>query len=227
MKRLLCAGWVGLLVSQGWVFAEPAELPPLPNLDQPAEAPEAMPAVRVSAPPEVIAAAVDAVARLGNEVVMGRFTAAIEQMNPQWKERTALRLGGMDVLERQLQGVADQMVQQGISMIKFTPHAPKASFEVAPGKSMETVNGQVVEKLIFHKWLVLVPTTTKFRIIRPDDAKPIFIDSTGFQVAVADKGKNNWSFIDGAGISVSELRSLYPTLPQDLELPPTEKKESR
>ena len=53
------------------------------------------------------------------------------------------------------------------------------------------------------------------------------IESIGFQVAVSDKGKNDWTFIDGSGLTVNDLRGLFVTLPQDLELPPLEKRESR
>ena len=181
----------------------------------------------VTAPPEVVASAVAAVARLGDEVVMGRYQVAVERMNPMWKERTAKRMGGMQELEKQLAGVAKQMVQQGISMISFKPQGQPRSYEVSPGKKVEKVNGVEVESLVFNKWLVFVPTATKFRIMRQGETKPLVIDSIGFQVAISDKGKNDWTFIDGAGLSVNDLRSLFATLPQDLVFPPLEKKESR
>ena len=59
-----------------------------------------------AAPPDVVASAVAAVAKLGDEVVMGRYQVAVERMNPLWKERTAKRMGGMEELEKQLAGVA-------------------------------------------------------------------------------------------------------------------------
>ena len=198
-----------------------APLPPV-RTEEPAPAP-----VAVAAPPEVVASASAAVAKLGDEVVLGRYQVAVDRMNPMWKERTAKRMGGMDALEKQLAGVASQMVQQGISMISFKPQGQPRSFEVSPGKKVEKVNGQDVESLIFTKWMVLVPTATKFRIMRPGETKPLVIDSIGFQVAISDKGKNDWTFIDGSGVSVNDLRSLFVTLPQDLVLPPLEKHESR
>ncbi len=181
----------------------------------------------VTAPPEVVASAVAAVSKLGDEVVLGRYQVAVDRMNPMWKERTAKRMGGMQELEKQLAGVAKQMVQQGISMISFKPQGQPRSYEVSPGKKVEKVNGVDVESLVFNKWLVFVPTATKFRIMRQGDTKPLVIDSIGFQVAISDKGKNDWTFIDGSGLSVNDLRSLFATLPQDLVFPPLEKKESR
>jgi hypothetical protein len=197
-------------------------LAPLPKIGEKATEP----AISAVAPPEVVAAASEAVANLGNEVVLGRYQVALERMNSQWKERTAARMkGGMPELERQLSGVAKQMVQQGISMISFKPQGLPRSYEVGPGKKVEKVNGEDVETLVFSKWLVMIPTVTKFRIIRQGETKAIFIESVGFQVAISDKGKNDWTFIDGSGLTVNDLRSLYVNLPQDLEFPPLGKHE--
>lgn len=175
--------------------------------------------------PEVVQSAVKAVADLGREVVLGRYGVAIERMYPQWKERTAKRLGGMEELEKQLDSVADQMLQQGISITDFRPQGQPRTFEVVPGKRVSTVNGRQVEQLIYKKWLVLVPTLTKFRVFLPNDPKPITIESSGFQIAISDKDKNSWSFIDGSGVTVNELRMLFGNLPHDLELPPLDKKQ--
>lgn len=194
---------------------------PLPKVSKAGGAPPP------AAPADVVASAVAAVASLGDEVVLGRYQVAVERMNPLWKERTANRMGGMKELEKQLAGVARQMVQQGISMISFKPQGQPRSFEVGPGKKVEKVNGVEVENLIFTHWLVLIPTVTKFRIIRQGETKPLVIESIGFQVAISEKGRNDWTFIDGSGLTVNDLRGLYGTLPQDLQLPPLEKRESR
>ncbi len=211
-----------------------APLPKIPNeasappaADVPPPAPEPVQPLASAAPPDVVASAVAAVAKLGDEVVMGRYQVAVERMNPMWKERTAKRLGGMAELERQLAGVAKQMVQQGISMISFKPQGQPRSYEVGPGRKVDVVAGEEVESLIFTKWMVLIPTATTFRVILPGEAKPRLIESIGFQVAVAEKGKNDWTFIDGSGVTVNDLRGLFATLPQDLQLPPLEKRETR
>jgi hypothetical protein len=177
--------------------------------------------------PEVVAAAVEAVAKLGDEVVLGRYQVAVERMNPLWKERVAKRMGGMEALEKQLTGVAAQMVQQGISMISFKPQGQPRAYEVTPGKKVVRENGVDTENLVYTKWMVLVPTATTFRIIREGNPKPLVIESTGYQVAVCDKGKNDWTFIDGSGLTTNDLRSIFITLPQDMELPPVGKREAR
>ena len=184
-------------------------------------------AVEEQASPAVVQSAVTAVSELGKQVVLGRYQMAMERMFPQWKERVAKRLGGMDKLERELESVPKKMLQQGVSITDFVPQGQPRAFEVIPGKRVDMQNGQEVEQLIYTKWLVLVPTLTKFRVFLPNDPKPVTIESTGFQVAISDKGRNDWTFIDGAGVTVNELRSLFINLPQDLELPPLEKRQIR
>ncbi len=178
-------------------------------------------------PPQVIAAASAAVAKLGDEVVLGRYQVAVERMYPLWKERAAKRMGGMDVLEKQLAGVGAQMVQQGISIISFKPQGPPRAYEVVPGTKVVKENGVSVSKLVYTKWMVLVPTVRKIRIQREGVLKAVVIESTGYQVAISDKGRNDWTFMDGADLKLNDLRGLFVTLPQNLELPPVEQRESR
>jgi len=178
-------------------------------------------------PPEITASAVTAVAKLGDEVVLGHYQVAVDRMYPPWKERTAQSMGGMEALNQRLAGVTAQMVQQGISMISFKPQGRPRVYEVSPGGKAVRLNGVDVQKLVYTKWLVLVPTSTQFRIFPKDKPKAVIIDSTSYQVAVSDKGKIDWTFIDGAGLNIADLRGMFSTLPKDMELPPVEKHESR
>lgn len=182
-------------------------------------------AIVEAATPEVVASAVKAVGDLGKEVVMGRYQAAVDRMYPQWKERTAAKMGGMEKLQQQLDGVAAQMLQQGISITDFTPQGQPRAFEVHPGKKVEVIDGKEIERLRYTKWLVLVPTVTKFRALIKGDPIAVIIESTGFQVAISDKDKDDWTFIDGSAVSVNDLRSLFGNLPMNLELPALEKRQ--
>lgn len=218
VRKLACIGaWLALAC--GWLPAQQDAAPP-------AREPESE-VISEPVPPEVASSAVAAVAKLGEEVVLGRYQMAVERMNPLWKERAAARMGGMEALEKQLSGVAAEMVRQGISMISFKPQGQPRVYQVSP--AMKTVNqgGREVESLVFSKWLVLVPTTTRFRIMREGNPRPLVIESTSYQVAIAHKGGNDWTFIDGAGLKTSDLRGLFITLPQNMELPPVAKREIR
>ncbi|MFZ9936517.1 MAG: hypothetical protein ACO3JG_05595 [Luteolibacter sp.] len=178
-------------------------------------------------PPGVKASAVAAVEKLGEQVVLGRYQAALERMNPDWKQRVAARMGGMAELERRLDGVAAEMIRQGITMISFKPQGEPIVHEVSPGTGSDRENVVEKERMVFTKWLVLVPTVTRFRIIAAGNPRPVVIENTGFQVAVADKNELDWTFIDGSGLTAADLRGLFITLPKDMELPPVGKREVR
>lgn len=171
-------------------------------------------------PPEVVQSATSAVAALGNEVVLGRYHAALERMNPLWKERVSQRMGSMQALEEQLAKIPEEMVRQGITMLSSKPEGTAIVHQVGPQKGKSG-------NLVYTKWLVLVPTMTKFRFIREGNPKPLVIESLGYQVAISPKDKLDWTFIDGAGLKVSDLRGLFITLPRNIELPPVSKREAR
>jgi hypothetical protein len=173
----------------------------------------------------VVNSAVEAVRKLGDEVVLGRYQTALDRMNPLWKQRTASRMGGMAELERKLQSVAAEMMRQGITMISFKPDGRPITHEVAQGTKKVVQNGVESERMVFTKWMVMVPTVTRFRIIAEGNPRPIVIENTGFQVAIADKEDLNWTFIDGSGLTPADLRGLFITLPQDMELPPVGRRE--
>lgn len=183
---------------------------------------------QAAAPVEVTNAAVAAVKVLGEQVVLGKHQVAIDRMYPEWKERAAKRAGGMEKLQQQLAGVATTMAQQGVQLISFRPQGAPISYEVLPGKETVEENGKKVEKLIHKNWLVLIPTVTEYRIAKPAEKggapKFVVIQSTGFQVAVSEKDKNDWTFIDGASVTVADLRRLFITLPENMELPPIKRK---
>lgn len=172
-------------------------------------------------PQTVVDSAVKAVEALGNDVVAGKFETAIQLMNPQWKERMAKRLGngGEAQIDQRAREMMAEMQRQGIRMLAFKPQGRPQAYEVWPGKSITSANGRQVENLIYTKWMVLIPTVTRLQVTPPGQDKPVVIESNSFQIAVSDKDKNNWTFIDGANATVSELRSLFITLPEDIVLP--------
>ena len=113
-------------------------------------------------------------------------------------------------------------------MISFKPQGKPVAYGVSPPALDVVVNGKKEQRLVNTKWMVLVPTVTHFRITRRDGAapaEPIDIESISYQVAISDRGKNDWTFIDGAGLTVNDLRSVFISLPQDMELPTVGKRE--
>jgi hypothetical protein len=204
--------WLGLCCLSSAQPTSPAEIPG--QIDQ-------------VAPADVVRAAQAAVEELGTQVKLQRYDVPIQRMNPQWKERLAAKVGGIEALEKQLSAVSGEMLRQGVKITEFKPQGQPRSFEVGPGKKVEAVGGTTVEKLVYTKWLVLVPTLTRFEILPEKATKPIVVESTGFQAAISDKGKNDWTFIDGSSLTLNELRKMYINIPADLALPPIEKREVR
>lgn len=182
-------------------------------------------AAQVAPPPEVAASAQAAVQELGKQVVLGNHLVAVEKMYPHWKDTLAKQDGGIQKLEAKVAEISKMMREQGIQVISFRPDpAVKISaYEVTPGKQVVQENGKPVEKMIFKRWLLIVPTISEYRVTRPaqQGAPPRIevITTNGFQVAISDKGQNNWTFIDGAGARVSDLRRLFMTLPENMQLP--------
>ncbi len=174
-------------------------------------------------PPEVVKSAISAVEDLGREVVSGEYQVAVDRMYPKWKERMAMRKGGIEALERELSSIGEVMARNGVSLIAFKPEGAPKVYEVGPGDSSEEAEGVTNYK----KWLVLIPTVTQFRMMQGDNPRNRVINSHGFQVAISDKDKLDWTFINGSDVSVSDLRSLFITLPGNMELPEVKREEAK
>lgn len=187
----------------------------------------------VAAPPEVKASAVAAVNAMGKEVVVGRFQVAIDRMYPAWKDSLAQAVGGHDKLTEQFAAVPRQMAQRGMAILSFQTELEPIAYEVDSGKEplldekgkpvLDPASGKPLEKMNFKKWLIVVPTATEFRLTAPAKAGQapeikVAINHS-FQIAISDKGKNDWTFIDGSGLRVSDLRRLFFTLPEKMILP--------
>lgn len=173
----------------------------------------ARPAVaQMVAPPEVVRSAVESVEDLGRKIVMGEHRVAVDRMYPKWKARLAKRSGGIDKLEAKLLSSGDVLARYGMSIISVKALGVPKSYEVWPGKNSA---GEVV----MTKWLVLVPTVTRLRVLQEGTAKAYHIDNYGYQVAIADKGTADWTFINGSDVEVADLRSLFTSLPANIELP--------
>jgi len=167
---------------------------------------------QVAAPLEVVKSAEAAVNEMGKKIVMGDHGVAVDRMYPQWKERLAKRVGGREKLEEQLRSIGETMARNGISIVSVETHGEPMAHEVWPGKDADGNE-------VMTKWLLLVPTVTELRILRDGDPKPSRLKMYGFQVAVADKDKLEWTFINGSDVTVSDLRSFFTSLPANLELP--------
>jgi hypothetical protein len=170
-------------------------------------------------PPEVVNSAVKSVEDLGRKVVLGEHKVAIDRMYPQWKARMAKQEGGIEKLEKNLEGIGAMMARNGLSIISFKTLGGLKTHEVWPGE------GSTAEKPIYTKWLVLIPTVIQLRVMDKQSTRSMVINSYGFQVAIADKDKLDWTFINGSDITVSDLRSMFTSLPANMAMPEVRREE--
>lgn len=179
---------------------------------------------RKAVPISVMGDAKEAVKKLATEVRKGNFLYSLDNMYPRWKESMAKRIGGEEVLRKRLESVPKDMLDKGISITDFKVGEPEAAFEV---------NGDLLrdskKSPTFSEYLVFVPTTSLYRVIDPQGGVVKYLEAQGFQIAVASKKTpTQWTFIDGSNIKMSDLRGLFPHLPNSdeaLNLPSREMKE--
>ena len=196
---------------------------------------------QVAVPPEVEQSALAAANDLGQQVVLGRYQVAVDRMFPPWKETLAKSVGGIEKLEAKLAGTGKTLAEQGIQILSLRTENRKdeatgvetkvTAYEVDTGKETVQENGKPVEKMTFKKWLLVIPTVTEFRMTAPGKPgelpKMHVVANHSFQVAISDKGKNDWTFIDGSGLRISDLRRLFFTLPENMILPEIKAEEKK
>jgi len=177
---------------------------------------------QTTAPIEVVNSAIAAVNDLGKQVVLGKMKTSMERMYPQWRQRLSERAGGDAALEKTFDEMMAEMMKQGTT-ISFKTFGFPTVYDVYPGKKVEIIDGKSVETLINTKWMLLIPTEIRYRVM--NGATPLIIESKGYQIAISDKDKVNWTFIDGSGLKVQDLRSMFISLPKDMILPEIKRRE--
>lgn len=178
---------------------------------------------QTTAPIEVVNSAIAAVNDLGKQVVLGKMKTSMERMYPQWRQRLSERAGGDAALEKTFDEMMAEMMKQGTTMISFKTFGFPTVYDVYPGKKVEIIDGKSVETLINTKWMLLIPTEIRYLVM--NGATPLIIESKGYQIAISDKDKVNWTFIDGSGLKVQDLRSMFISLPKDMILPEIKRRE--
>ena len=150
-------------------------------------------------------------------------------MYPRWRKRAAVRAGGDAQLVKKFMTVPQQMKEQGIDLLEFEVGQARSGHEVFLGRGK--VKGTQEPVQMYLEWLVFVPTRKVYRVIDPATRQPKKLELKGYQVAIARKPfledpplkQPNWYFIDGSSLTIPDLRSFFPGLPEDqalLGLPP-------
>ena len=88
------------------------------------------PLKEVTLPPEVLAIALDAAQKMGEQTLRGECEAVVQKMYPRSQERTAKKLGGEENLATQMRELFNKISAQLIMMIKFQAKAALRAFEI-------------------------------------------------------------------------------------------------
>lgn len=155
--------------------------------------------------------------RLGNEVLQSNFRYAIDHMYPRWKNSQAKRLGSEAKLLAAFNSAGAKMQEAGVTLDSFLALEPTGAYRVHP-KLKPGVSDVNSSSDLDYQILVLIPTQMKISFYVEGHPKRSFMRNS-YQVALSQEGSNEWSFIDGSTIRFTDLRSLFPLLPSDLELP--------
>lgn len=155
--------------------------------------------------------------QLGNEVLKSNFRYAIDHMYPRWKSRQAKRLGSEDKLLAAFSNAGAQMQEAGITLDSFVALQPTRAYRVHP--KMKSGRNEIRSSAdLDYQILVFIPTKMQMSFHSENQPKRSFM-RLSYQIAIAQEGADQWTFIDGATIRVTDLRSMFPLLPNDLELP--------
>lgn len=167
-------------------------------------------------PKSVLDGAEAATRILSQQVMKGNFSFAVQRMYPRWKDRAAKKLkGGQAELLKRMMELPKVMQKQGITMLKYEVLKPTMGHEVFLGRGVNGV-GQPVQ--MYLEWLVFVPTRAEYQVIDPRTRLTKRVETRGYQVAVVKKGTSDWYFIEGRNLTVPQLRSFFPGLPNDQKL---------
>lgn len=178
-------------------------------------------AQRVVVDPDIADDARAAVQRLGIELMKGNFKYSHERMYPRWKRRLATRAGGMRELEKSLAMGERQRLKLGVAVTDYKASKPSAFFDVWRAKKVDPLTGKPVvdtygKAIVVSHWLAVVPTVTQVRIPDPQQGgKMRILEEQSYTIAISEKGSNEWYFLTGMKPTVTDLRSMFPSLPPD------------
>ena len=173
---------------------------------------------RAPVPALVVQEAQQAVQQLATEMMKENYLYAFQHMYPRLKESSAKEIGGMAALEKRFAEVPAQMRAQGINIIDFRVENAVNAFEVKAA-----LFDDLRKAPEFTEYLVILPTTTLYRGVDSNTGTVKRLQRHSYQLAIRGKKPgSSWTFIDGGSMTIRQLRSLFPNLPQneaDLRLP--------
>ena len=152
-------------------------------------------------PADVLADAVVAVQNVGDQTLKGEYAEVVEKMYPRFQQRSAKKLGGKAKMALEMKAAVDKFAASGMKITNLTAEPALHGFEIPE----------------FREWLVFVPTTRTVRRIDPETGLAQRLEITDYQAAIRKHDGKDWTFLNGSTLSLLELRSLFPSLPNGIE----------
>ena len=152
--------------------------------------------------------------RLGNQILKGDISYAIDNMYPRWKRIQVKLIGGEQKFIKKAHLAAQMMREDKTVITDFEVGEPKRLLYVNTQKRPNLAKVYYPVDFTFEK-LVVVPTkmTVQFAKIDERTGRPTKVEKQSCQIAIYNDELKRWSFIDGSSISPNELRNLFPTMP--------------
>lgn len=176
-------------------------------------------------PMDVQMRAKDATQQMVDKTLRGDFVAVVERTYPEYLQfRAREKRRTIPQTKAALVNNLRKIGQEGVVLDAMITLNPQSAFEVDYGVEKRVVNGEEVQAGIYRKWMVFIPTVLDISAM-DHDAKPPRMRNFrkwDFEVAIADKGQENWTFIPGSSANAMELRKYFKFLPQkdeDLRFP--------
>jgi len=190
---------------------------------------------------EVKQRAKNAVQVVVDKTIRGDFKAALDSMNPEYIKVASRPYGGPEKFKAGLLKQMNTMGKNGVTFMAAITQPADIAFEVdygfenklVDGKPVMGADGKPVQIAAYRSWMVFVPTVTDFQYLDKE------LDPAGqlrkfrkwnFEVAIAKKKNEKWTFINGGSINALQLRKLFPFLPKDdkdLKFPPIKVQERK
>ena len=176
-------------------------------------------------PMEVKQRAQKAVQGVMDKTIRGDFKAALDSMNPEFLKIAGRPYGGAEKYKAGLLRQMQDMGKNGVTLMAAITQPADIAFEVdygfenklVNGKPVMGANGKPVQVARYRSWMVFVPTVTDFQYLdketQPEKLRKF--RKWNFEVAIAKKKDEEWTFVNGSSINALQLRKLFPFLPKE------------
>jgi len=187
--------------------------------------------ISIAVPPHIAPSAAAAVQQLGEKIKIGDFLYGYNTMYDRYRKRQEVRHGEQK-FKAEVLNAKNVMLKLAASIQSYktenTRERPMGFFKVQasirPEIKAKLATGEIKEIAPgdeYYHWMVIVPTTQTWKFLSQTGGKPRYLKREGFQIAIAKEtdlpGQENWTFI--GEVKEQVLRSYFPSLPPNLQLP--------